>query len=399
MSAPDTGMVWEMLGDARPNGDTVIAVEAPSTGVKAWKLRVAPGGTAMTVIRNVTLSSGIAEPHGPSHGGAAGHYLIVWHQGSGAATEIRGAVIDANLSVLQSSFSIAPAGNWRHDAFVDGDGDRWVVSFEKGVLNNQLACRTVTWNETMGAAVVGPEVTVLTTPNRVDLDGVAWGGDSYVLAYRRVFGSQNSVPLYNAFIGSIDPFSCLDCEGEILVEPQVATTSHESVAFATEHSGSPGGGTHGLAVWQTVGNPGIWWLTGRWTYASRFRALDGIVNDLGGGCGQGGQALGSCAIAGNPAFDHRLQNATPNVPALLLLGSRTLGFPCGPCSLVADPTTAYPVASVTDSYGSAEIRTPIPPSAALIGASLVDQWLTLAPQPTCNLFSVDFSNAIRITIE
>ena len=52
-------------------------------------------------------------------------------------------------------------------------------------------------------------------------------------------------------------------------------------------------------------------------------ADDGVVTNLDGGCGRGGEAHASCSITGNSGFALRLRHAEPNAPAWLVLsGSR-----------------------------------------------------------------------------
>jgi hypothetical protein len=397
MSAPGAGVVADMCGDARPAGDVALAID-PSNGVRVWKLRVAPGGAGITALASVDLAQGIATPRASAHGGRDGRYLVVWHVGGGAGSAVFGAVVDANLNVLQGAFEIAPPGSYARDAFVDGDGERWVVTYTTSPAADAFACRPIGWNTALGRVVIGPPLVVLTNPFHTVVDGADWAGGSYILSYRRGFGTSGR---YNAFVGSIDPFSCLDCESEFQLDPTASDTTHLSVGFATQHSGSLAGGTGGLAVWQKIVNPGSF-IAATSSYLVRYRTRDGGIADLGGGCGRGGKAYATCAILGNPAFDHRAENVAPSAPALLLIAAQALGgggLPCGPCALVPNPVGGFVLGSTSSPTGSLVIRTPLPAAPSLVGASLVEQWLSLTPQPSCSQFSIDFSNAVRVTIE
>ena len=133
--------------------------------------------------------------------------------------------------------------------------------------------------------------------------------------------------------------------------------------------------------------------------AWRFRADDGLVTDLGGGCGAGGRAGITCGRAGNTAFSHQLVGARANVPAYLLLATSRADLPCGPCRLVPDPLQSFVVAAGnTDANGDASVTTPIPFAPSLIGLRFIDQWL-VAQVGGCAAVNAAFSNAIAVQIQ
>lgn len=165
----------------------------------------------------------------------------------------------------------------------------------------------------------------------------------------------------------------------------------ESTAIASQRTGDPTAGDERLAAWAD-GELGAtrWQLT-------RLVADDGKVEDLGGGCGEGGTALATCAITGHASFVHWLHGAVPSAPSFLVVATRQAGVPCGPCTFVPDPASGVTVPVATDALGSAAVPMPIPALASLKGVELLDQWLTIGASPC--FVALAFSNAIEIEIE
>ncbi|MEM7203357.1 MAG: hypothetical protein AAF628_24045 [Planctomycetota bacterium] len=385
--------VADVAGDARLSGTQALAVARSGSTVVVHRLNVTPGGADVTVEAPVTVAWGgyHFEPRLPAHGGQDGRFLLVWGQGIG----LEGAVIDVNTMTVAPPLSLS--SRTITGVRVDGDGRSWVVAFER-LFGRQydVVCRTVTWSELVGSVAVSPPVELTASGADERISEISWLGGSVVVAYRREFGRG----FYDGYLGGIDPFTCLDCEGEVRVDPHDPFATRGSIAFAGEQSGSLAGGSGGLAVWnRTRYSSGFPFTSSTSSFVAPFRSLDGSVSDLGGGCGRGGTAVATCALTGKTEFYHRARDTFPAAPTLLLLGAQTLGLPCGPCSIVPDPLSGVALPTTTSAAGHAALRTPIPASSAFIGASLLDQWLTLSPTPQCSIVDVDLSNAIRVTIE
>jgi hypothetical protein len=117
---------------------------------------------------------------------------------------------------------------------------------------------------------------------------------------------------------------------------------------------------------------------------------------LGGGCGEGGFAAATCAIVGNQSFVANLRNATPGVAAFLVLGVAPAAFSCGPCQLIPLPLAALP-AGFTSERGNAALSLPIPNAPGLLGATLLQQWITVAGT-ACPL-GIQLSNALQVQLQ
>jgi hypothetical protein len=74
------------------------------------------------------------------------------------------------------------------------------------------------------------------------------------------------------------------------------------------------------------------------------------------------------------------------------------GTPCGPCTLFPDLARSVVLdGGTTSAAGRADLRTQIPNDASLLGASVTQQWGTLAGSACLRAFAL--SNAICIQIQ
>ena len=189
------------------------------------------------------------------------------------------------------------------------------------------------------------------------------------------------------------PFTCERLSFEFVIEN--SSLDQDFIAVASQFSGGADG-DGALIVWDEEDNS---------TFDSTIRGrcwegLEGIVTDLGGGCGVGGEAIASGVSIGNADFVHRLRQA-PNLQACaLLLSIGRIDAGCGGCILVPDPFIGFGFAANTDALGAAEVAMSIPNSPALRGLVFYDQWLvTDASSPACAPLGVDLSNAIQVEIQ
>ena len=77
-------------------------------------------------------------------------------------------------------------------------------------------------------------------------------------------------------------------------------------------------------------------------------------------------------------------------------GAATTAFPCGPCTLTVDPSTAVVLSGSTNARGRAWRNVPLPGLPGLVGANLFAQWLLVAPGGCAGLA---FSNGLQIGIQ
>ena len=194
-------------------------------------------------------------------------------------------------------------------------------------------------------------------------------------------------PPARSFVASLDRSTCVSCEGPIELSGGANNTALGPVIAARRRAGRQT--TEALVAWNLS--------TGVVTQV--FRSDDGRVTDLGGGCGPGGIATVSCARVGNTGFTHELRNAAAWSPAFLMLSAARFGLPCGPCTLVPDPTMSFVIAAgSTDAFGAASVGTPVPATPALVGNKLVEQWL-VATGGGCRAIGSAFSNGAEIQIQ
>ena len=205
----------------------------------------------------------------------------------------------------------------------------------------------------------------------------------------------------SCWTSAVESIACQDCEGEFLVfNPP---TTEDAVALASQRSGGADD-DEALVAWiTTTDQPLPLGLVEALAEQRLFRADDGQVVDLGGGCGAGGTASATCASTQERArFGLRLEGAAPGARAFLALGIAPLGAGCGPCRLATDPFALLPLR--TDGVGAASISLPLPPSVSLPGTKFMAQWLVDAPNGCSALdakaaFLYSLSNALEITAQ
>lgn len=154
-----------------------------------------------------------------------------------------------------------------------------------------------------------------------------------------------------------------------------------------------------------------WHDYGNWLYTNSepikladFTPADGAVTNLGGACGPyANSASSQCARVGGIAHEAVLNDLPQNISCFLVVGTERADLGgCGSCVLVPDPFTSFvfgplqrPAAEQTVSQSFT-----IPADTGLIGFRLYEQWLVQnSTNPACATWSLDLSNALRVTIE
>lgn len=383
-------------GDATGLGDAATVVwrdDGVSSRIRAASVSVAANGS-LTVSLPVDLTSGANPTNTPAiskSGGAPGRHLVAWRNSG----RITGVVIDHGLVSL-GAFSASALGTAFSGQLpgVDGDGTSWLVAYPTANSSSSdiRGCK-VSFHAVTGQTTTEPEVVLAGEPNLGELEPVvAWVGGSYFVGYS--LGAT-------VHVKSVDPFTCLPCEGDFTLFTSAASHPPRGLAIASELSGAPTATRSrelALMAWagRAIGNPCCYNIEGM-----MLPADDGIVTDLGGGCARGGTSFATCAVTGNASFALRLQGAVPMSQswAVISAGQLLVGFPCGACTLIPDPVLGVVVSvGATDEHGDAALSFAIPPDPVLVGATLLTQWLTAAAPSACAI-GIDFSNALSVQIQ
>jgi hypothetical protein len=315
-----------------------------------------------------------------SLGGAFGRYLITWDIDGGA--RIEGMVVSRDLEILVPTFTIA-TGPLVARADVDGDGSRWVVAYERSTGGGlpDVVCRSVAYSASTGTVSLSDEVVVAGDPGVAEsAPAVAGGDESFLVGYLRDFGGGD----FDVWVKSVHAHLCVVCEGDF----QLSTSAdpEQGIGIATRNPG-PGASGEALITWISDG-------VERPVRGRLYRADDGLVTRLAGGCSGGGEASATCAAVGQGAFSLRTQSAAPSTAGALLLGGSVISVPCGLCTLVTNPLVTVPAS--TDASGTAQVDIQIT-DPALAGVQLVAQWVLAANGGCASVLSL--SNGLQVTIQ
>ncbi|MEM7202187.1 MAG: hypothetical protein AAF628_18100 [Planctomycetota bacterium] len=351
------------VGGSATARTTAVVVYTDGGGVAAWQVELSGNRPVRQATQRLTpVGSGAQEIRIASTGGDAERYLVVWEQGS----ELWGAVLDPDLVILDQGRLLDAASGFAGEFDMDGDGSTWLVTYTRGGAPSDVWALPVTWNAGTGTADLGRSFAVAASGASENTPSVAYTDGSFLVGYRSSTTGQRLVAL--------DPISGVICE-------TASVPRFDSL-------GAQGNGDRAVIGWGGYASV---------SYQS-FRADDGQTLDLGGGCGNGGEATGSCAVRGNAEFQLRLRNAGSEVPAVVALGVRSAGLPCGPCTLYPDALSAVFVpAGSTTPQGSAGVTLPIPDVPSVVGAAIVEQWVTIGGSSCLGAFAL--SNGLEVQIQ
>ncbi len=320
---------------------------------------------------------------------AASFWLVAYTETSTLTSlrSVRGVVLTSTPTIAQAPFSIAvgSASSAVGNPEVDGDGNHWVVAYEIDsslLADINVACVGVTWSTTaLTVALTAARVVGATSSDQRN-PSVAWLGNSCLITYTQANGAHFDVRL-----ASIDPFTCLDCEGAFVVD----ALGNDAVArVAGDFVGDPTSDEAAI-LWVPIGGvPAHGNLN-----LTFFDAIDGTRTSLGSGC-LAGVVHATCARPANTDFAFQLALAPTAQPAFLLLGWQQVALPCGGCTFYVDPFESIVVpAGTTSATGGARVPCPLPNDPALSGRSLVAQFAL--PGGAC--IGMGVTGAIRVTIE
>ncbi|MBK9385964.1 MAG: hypothetical protein IPN34_14225 [Planctomycetes bacterium] len=321
-------------------------------------------------------------------GGSSGSWLIVWSRDA-PDDNVWGRFANRSGGFDSAEFPITElvAPQQARNPEVDGDGVNFVVAYEgpgrSGSPLLDVYARSVMRRG--GAAVLGLETAVAATGDGEDSAAVAWLGTSALVAYRH--GTNVATPVVTTRVRSVHPFNCSECEGDF------------ALLGASSVSQSPRIGTRSASGALTSAEAAIAWsgesLFRRRIYFQRYRAESGLVTNLGGGCGSGGQAVSGCSISpSRGSHQMTVLGAAPSAPVFCVLGFDELRYSCGSCRLIADPFTGIVAPAVTDANGDARWFAFI--DFYMTGRQFTFQWIS--PGSSC-FGGFDLSNALRVTIQ
>ena len=384
-SGSDTQGGTAVGGEATLVDNDALVVWTNFTRRRIDAAQVAVGATGVLTVFGTTTIASRASPeavHSPAisrTGGVSGRHLITWNLDIGVPDiAIHSALVDRNLNVLDRKTLAILTTGLPNKAVVDGDGTGWVVAYNRDeagtILIHQVVCRGVTYDPTSQSLSFSSNEFSWGQLGVAEFPGaVAWLGPSAVVAY----GNRT-----DNFLRSVDAFACTTCEGTVPV--------------------AVGGGNSSTRV--TRGAPGealVAWASGTYGTTSLlvqpYVAQNGIVVDLGGGCG-GGAATHSCAVPGNAGYTMRLQGAPPLANTNLIVSPTRIDIGCGPCTVVPDPYTGFVFNSgSTTTEGGAVVSMPLPPDPTMTGLTFYQQWFVASPSGACQGLAV--SNALEVTIQ
>jgi hypothetical protein len=290
--------------------------------------------------------------------------LVTWGTTNLIGTQsVRGLVIDTTGGALGSSFPILGSASLSAtNPACSGDGANWVVtcSTSSTLLGTGAACVPVRF--TNGVAAVGsPRTLVGPSGNVRDLAVASLGTSAFV-----VMSSAGAVD-NDISVRSVDPFTCSDCEGSLLVD---ASGNGIPVAISTRANASVPT-FDGAIVY-------VPFSAGQGDVALRlFTAIDGQTVELDLGCTLG-EVIAPCARAGNGNFGVQLRNGPTNELTLAIHSVAAMNFPCANCTVVPDTAVGIiSFAGITSVDGAITAPLPLPSGPGVVGATIYSQFVLL----------------------
>lgn len=383
--------------------DGCIIVFDDSTGITAVKVDVS---TATVVAGPLTLSpaSTTSRPTISKSGGSDGRHLVMWDQQFPSNRDVRGALVDRDLNVLDGSITVE--GSVSRDAFnadIDGDGTEWLVAFQQSESGNSgpcdVYCRRLVWN---GSGVATPASAELLegAPGIDERDpAIGYLGSKYVAAWAVQFAGLN----YDIVVVELTAETCLPCGQRQFTFGGGLNIVDLNPEIATRYSGrssTQGNITfdQGMIVWMdTSPTPPF---EGD-LVANLYEAFGGgAVVDLGGGCGPAGTNGVNGPIAlGNSDFRLTVSGASGDLLLVSIMFTNSVAS-CGGCQINDDPGTYIFAPGVG---GNSSLALPIPCDTSFAGSPLWTQWATvLSGASPCPILppslELSYSNRLEMTI-
>jgi hypothetical protein len=316
-------------------------------------------------------------------GGENGRWLLSWTRDPSGVADIYGRVYERNTGFVTGGTALVTDALECRLPAVDGDGISWVLAFARneGGLDYDVLARPVRYDA--GALIVGAIQTIAADNSDNETNpSVGWIGNSALVGWQ----DETTPGIFDTYVRSIEPLGCQVCEGSYSLG--VTTNNEFTTAIATKASGGAFGSRDAAVMWaQDIGNLGdvLFW---------RWRARHGAYTSLGGGCGNGGEALAPCANNPNANFRLRLRNGPSSTTVWGILGFERNDYVCGPCVLIPNPFTGVVWSQTTNSFGDVELN--LPTVAGSGGLQFYLQYVSLGP--SCPL-GLEMSSSILVGIE
>ncbi len=405
-SGTDNQQQPDIGGESTTADDDAICVwwNVTQNRIEACQIGVNTDGTIYAWDTTTIYESASVTPSLPrisKGGGSTGNHMIAWQRRYSATdSDPACAIVSRELTILDALRSLDSALTDQRSPDVDGDGTHWVVAWQTedqafpGTWD--ISCRAVSWAPGNGGTIQGTLVSgiVPVTADANDNEytaSVVWTGGSVLVGW-----TDLDSPNYNSYFKSLDPFTCLACEsgGQYWLN---ASQNWDYWWKGCSQASGGGNDVDALLIVETHNNT----ASTSDIQAQRWQSRDGLVSDLGGGCGSpDGSAYTTCAILGNASFTVRLAGGNPSQPAWLVVSRDQLGLPCGSCRLIPDPFTGFVQAVTTSGTGQAAWTAALPNVPAITGLRFYAQWIVTEPvTPSCYLFQAHLSPAISLSIQ
>lgn len=389
----------ELASEISERFGTVMLAYLDGSDVKAMRANVS-GTNVVSVFSSATVAAGesasvVRLPKvGGYRGETAPRYLVAW-VASGA---VRYRVMDFDHTFRTAAASL-PGVTLAVDAAVDGDGRSWTLAYaQREAASGSGANVRDIWVTSFvfeaGASTLtesGRRALAATAGVEEAVPVVGCFGQGSLVAWIAVSGTARLVRAQTLTLNG-----CSTCEETLTVAS--SDFAGTRVALGTKFSGGDSSSIREDLVFawdaQVAGVSSI--------AAQRFRPTDGGIAELGGGCGATAEARDECAVINEPTHRAMLRGAPVGASGWLVLSFERLDAAgCGSCVLVPSPYSGAIAGPFTaDASGAMSFLVALPNESALRGLDLFEQWLIAdASAPGCSTFSLDFSNALQITIE
>jgi len=377
---PDVG------GERTLDDDDVYVVWSESNlGIRGCQVTLPVSGSAPSAFGVQQISDPVAggDSHGPSISKSAGDTGVFGLAYELGPSDVMYRTMTRNGALTGAQLLLASIGGPHREPSIDGDGTNFLLAFERG--ENFAFDSSDIWGATFTFNGAGLQPFAFEPiENNPDDDetnpDVAFAGGQFLVSYLDVDSG-----LSNAYLKTIDPFTCLSCELETVIS--ATSGSDQDTTIATFYA-SGLAGDQALVVWESFDGDG--------DILAQVYESPNAQQDLGGGCGQGGAGAAPCAFSGNSNFALHLADAAANTPAFLVVGFQDSPTSCGPCTLWPSLATAQVFyAGLTDNQGRLSFPVAMPNGTS--GIAFTTQW-GVAAGGACALFDIDVSDAVRTTV-
>jgi hypothetical protein len=385
-----------------PSGDPLLArVYVCFRGATGVELRIVTAlndlvPTVLTSLTAADTGGAVGAPSISAFGGpGAETFLCVFERVVGGLQDLYGFTVQSQSAKPVANLTNTQNGTLETRPVCDGDAATFLLAYERAAGaggSSDIQARVVTvgaGGSISAAAAVDVAAATLqeTEPAIVRVNNEHW------ITWSE---QQSADPLkQRVLVTSLDPRDALACE---VPKPLAdASAFHGRSRLAAPRDTGQAQFSTGLATWtrKSFTEP-----TGGKVDSALLQDA-GFVTNLGGGCGNGGQASLVCAPAtGNTQFGHRLTGASGTQVCALLFGTVDANLGCtDSCVLHVNPfaSTSWFVIFQTSSTGSAQADTAVPASA--LGLQIREQWAVLTTSgAACSLIGAALSNALSYTI-